>query len=688
MSWWLISYAVLALLTPGFAKAMALDLSQVRDDQPIAQQEAILRADRTVLTAHEFMQSADPLAFALAAGARPAGPNPGYSADVFWVLVDDLANASELPVSKHVVLRRGAKHQVEAYLAVNSGGAFEPPVRLQPEPASRHFAAVLTVPPHSTARLLLRVESATAISLDLHLWAEDKFRREAVAASWLLGAINGAQFVLGLYMLFLFRGTRDLRYLLTAMTAMANSVYQAHFEGIAFALVWGQPSMSSAAVSFLMGGLASAFNLALLRAMIESRRHLKSVDKYLLFPAMLIFLAFAVSWSVAPLLINRLNALLHIASATVVFATVATVYLRGQIRIKSYLIGVLLNLMLLALFVGKQAGLVSDNMAFDWLLPVISLSATILFAIAVAERFRSEVESNRQAIQRNEAKLSEMVQARTAELSKAKEAAENTLSHLVETQKQLVQSAKLASLGQLVAGVAHEINTPIGVALTASSHLAASTRQTRAEWNAAKLSRTALNRFLDVADESSGMIERNLDRAARLVQSFKQVSVDRSNDLPREVDLKVFIDELITSSASLWRGRAIEVRADVPESLQLRTYPGSLGQVLINLLQNALVHGLADQQEGVVTLSARSTTGGVLIECADNGMGIPAEHIGQIFEPFFTTRRNRGGTGLGLHIVHNLITQQLLGKIAVDSELGRGTRVRIELPDRVEASES
>ncbi|MBD8525949.1 sensor histidine kinase [Pseudomarimonas arenosa] len=651
------------------------------EDQPIVQQAAIFRTDGQAIDAKSLLTAEDPMSFALSMGAQPGAPNAGYSRQVSWLVVE-LSNPASTPLARYVVLRRGAKHQVDAMLATDAAQGFS---RLSQRPASRHYVAPMSIAAGDRVRLLLRVESFTGLSLDLHLWSESKLQREALLANWLLGSMHGAQFVLGLYMLFLFSGSRDLRYLLTAATAMCNAVYQSHFEGTAFAAVWGTADLSVSALSFLMGGVASACNLALLRAMIASRRWLPRIDRYFLFPAVLAFLCLALSWSVAPVAVNRINALLHMVSGLMILAAVATVYLRGQVRIKSYLIGVLLNLLVLLFFVGKQAGWVSDNPAFDWLLPLISLVATILFSVAVAERFRSELEANRQAIQRNEARLSDMVEARTAELSTAKETAEKALLHLIDTQKQLVQSAKLASLGQLVAGVAHEINTPVGVALTASSHLSAATREARAELQQATMTKTGLNRYFELAQESSGMIERNLDRAARLVQSFKQVSVDRSNDLAREIDLRQFIDELLASSASLWRGRPIEVNADVPDELHVLTYPGSLGQVLINLLQNALIHGLAASSAGVITVSARRRAqGGVLLECHDNGEGIRAEHLSQIFEPFFTTRRNRGGTGLGLHIVHNLVTHKLCGEIRVESEPGKGTRVQIELPDRVD----
>ena len=257
---------------------------------------------------------------------------------------------------------------------------------------------------------------------------------------------------------------------------------------------------------------------------------------------------------------------------------------------------------------------------------------------------------------------------------------------LAEAQAQLVEHAKLASLGQLVAGVAHEVNTPLGVAVTANSHLSERTAQVRAKLAEQSLSRGALAAYLEDADKSGQVLATNLRRAADLVAHFKEVSVDRTSDGQRRFELGPYLDELLESLRPSWRHRPVQVHCAIEPGLWLDSFPGALGQVVSNLVQNALLHAFEPEQAGRLTLSARALSPERLrLEVADNGRGIAAAHLGQVFAPFFTTKRGQGGTGLGLHISYNLVVQKLGGEIRVESEPGQGTRFVLLLPRSVTA---
>jgi signal transduction histidine kinase len=256
-----------------------------------------------------------------------------------------------------------------------------------------------------------------------------------------------------------------------------------------------------------------------------------------------------------------------------------------------------------------------------------------------------------------------------------------THQRLVETQQQLVVQEKMASLGQLVAGVAHEINTPLGVALTASSHLGQRARAFVGTLAERTLSPAELAAFADEAALATRMVETNLDRAVKLVRSFKQVSVDRTNDDRRTFDLVSYLNDLVQSLEPSWKRRPITLRLECPDSIRMDGFPGALGQVVTNLIQNALQHAFAAEASGAMTLQVRAPDGSrIEIVFADDGRGIAREHLPRIFDPFFTTQRGAGGTGLGLHITFNLVTQKLGGRIDVESEPGRGTRFRIVMP--------
>ena len=278
--------------------------------------------------------------------------------------------------------------------------------------------------------------------------------------------------------------------------------------------------------------------------------------------------------------------------------------------------------------------------------------------------------------------LNQIVDNRTAELSKAKTEVEQTLTSLKSTQRQLVRAEKMAALGQLVAGVAHEVNTPLGVALTGSSFLRESTEALAGALSAGQLRKQDLDSFLGSALESSQLIERNLQRAADLISNFKQVSVDRSSGERRQFNLRGFLLEVEQSMATLWRNRPVQFQLDCPADIQLDTYPGALSQVITILAQNSLLHGFAAEGGGEMRLCVRAIDPQQIeIVFADNGSGIATEHLEKVFEPFFTTKRAHGGTGLGLHILFNLVSERLGGSVTVESSHeGRGCAFILVLP--------
>jgi PAS domain S-box-containing protein len=237
-------------------------------------------------------------------------------------------------------------------------------------------------------------------------------------------------------------------------------------------------------------------------------------------------------------------------------------------------------------------------------------------------------------------------------LRASKEAAEMAYDRLHQAQDSLLQAEKMAALGSLVAGVAHEINTPIGTALTAASHLGERTDGFRALLQGGKLKKSDADRYLETATEASAIMVATIGRAAELIQSFKQVAVDQSTDIRRGFNLADYIGEILLSLRPRLRQTAHTVSVECPDDLEIDSYPGALSQVLTNFMMNSLVHGFSEGQAGTITICARlQDPDTVVIRYSDTGKGIPEKNIAKIFEPFFTTRRGSGGTGLGLHIV-------------------------------------
>ncbi len=273
-------------------------------------------------------------------------------------------------------------------------------------------------------------------------------------------------------------------------------------------------------------------------------------------------------------------------------------------------------------------------------------------------------------------------EARSAEeIFLAMQETERALDELKETQASLVQAEKMSSLALLVAGIAHEINTPVGIAFSCASHLGNRTRQIAGAFERGGMKKSDLRGYIEVAQESSRLMMTNLTRASELIQSFKQVAVDQTSQERRQFLLHNYLDEVITSLRPRLKNVPQHVLVDCPESIVVNTYPGALSQILTNLVMNALVHAFEDGEAGTISIDVGVfENSDVRLEFADDGKGIPPYHLGKVFEPFFTTRRGAGGSGLGLHIVFNLVTQSLGGRITVDSALGVGTTFHLRFP--------
>ncbi|MGB6008609.1 PAS domain-containing sensor histidine kinase [Castellaniella sp.] len=272
--------------------------------------------------------------------------------------------------------------------------------------------------------------------------------------------------------------------------------------------------------------------------------------------------------------------------------------------------------------------------------------------------------------------LERRVLERTVEL-------QSTLDRLRRTQDELLQNEKLASLGALVAGVAHELNTPIGNAVTVASTLAQTHRRFRAQTESG-LTRSALASYLDDVEEGGQIIERNLVRAAELIGGFKQLSADQTSYQRRPFDLRVLVQEVVMAMRPAVRKTNIRLRDEIPDGLTLDSFPGPLGQVLMNLINNALIHAFDGRETGLVQLSATQPDGAdtVCLTVSDDGCGVAPDDQKRIFDPFFSTRLGQGGSGLGLHITHTLVTGLLGGRIEVDSQPGQGSRFSVRLPLR------
>jgi signal transduction histidine kinase/purine-cytosine permease-like protein len=314
--------------------------------------------------------------------------------------------------------------------------------------------------------------------------------------------------------------------------------------------------------------------------------------------------------------------------------------------------------------------------------------------------------------QRNLQLQQEVKERQLAELQLQEKAQqlEQTLLNLQQAEAQLIQTEKMAALGGLVAGIAHEINTPIGIGVTAASFLVEKTDGFSRRFHSGAMKRSDLEKFVDLAQQSAQMTLTNLQRAAALIQSFKQVAVDQSSESKRVFNLNDYVEEILLQLSPKLKATQHKIKVNyvlnseqysserrnledrnledrnledrkADRALTLSSYPGAFSQIVTNLVINSLLHAYEPNDCGLITLNFRQVEKQLIFEYADTGKGILPEHLSKIFEPFFTTKRGQGGSGLGLHIVYNLVTQKLGGTIHCESQPGQGTKFIIKLPD-------
>lgn len=308
------------------------------------------------------------------------------------------------------------------------------------------------------------------------------------------------------------------------------------------------------------------------------------------------------------------------------------------------------------------------------------------------EERNQQLTAQNTALTQSETQVKELNYTLETRVTERTAALQQAMTQLQQSQASLARADRMSALGTLVAGISHELNTPIGNSVMTASTLSERVKSLQLNVERGNLRRSDLDASMTQFTQGADLILRNLERAAHLLGSFKQVSVDQTSEVRRKFDLAKVVSDVLTTIAPSLKGNSHQVRVDIPEGLILDSFPGPLGQVVINLVHNAHLHGLEGMGDnGVISISAQACDlaadiPGVALTVSDNGSGIDADNLQRIFEPFFTTRMGRGGTGLGLSIVHNIVHDMLSGRIEVGSQPGEGTHFVIRLPLSVDAN--
>ena len=297
----------------------------------------------------------------------------------------------------------------------------------------------------------------------------------------------------------------------------------------------------------------------------------------------------------------------------------------------------------------------------------------------LVEQRTALLQKSNQELELHKDNLEILVNDRTKELHA-------TIENLKQAQDQLVESAKMASLGRLVAGVSHELNTPLGIGLTFLSSLSDKILSFERAFHAGELRKVDFENFLSSAKKSSDMVITHLNQASDLVQNFKMVSVDISSDMERKFDLVEYINNVVESLKPELNNVTFELKHDAAQNYTIYTYPGFFSQIISNLVLNSKIHGFSDHKKGNIKMELRVSGENLIIDYQDDGIGMSQEVQQQIYEPFFSTTRGTGGSGLGMNILYNLVVRNLKGSVRCSSEINQGAKFIIELPGLLDRS--
>jgi len=310
-----------------------------------------------------------------------------------------------------------------------------------------------------------------------------------------------------------------------------------------------------------------------------------------------------------------------------------------------------------------------------WLISGISVVGLLMLLLLIGRLNFNYTQSQRKL--KSEIEQGQLAQV---ELMEFNEDLKNTLDTVQQMQTSMIEAETMAALGGMVAGIAHEINTPLGISITANSLLKDHIHKLLACYRQGNLTKSLFESYQQDTLESTTIMASNLDRAAELIKSFKQVAVDQTSHERRIFNLNDYLNDIVLAMKPQFKHTSHKIELDCPPTLIIDSYPGSISQIITNLINNSLKHGFDQIENGVISCTARLTPTELVFCYEDNGKGIPEAFLRKIYEPFFTTERQVGGSGLGMHLVYNIVTQLFKGNITCQSEEGQGVKFTVSLP--------
>lgn len=551
----------------------------------------------------------------------------------------------------------------------------------------RHTAFSIMLNAGESAEVLLRLNTHHPLIVPLRLWEPQAYvdysQKDWAVQAWYFG-IASAMLA---FNFLLFVALRDRIYLLYTVWIISIAMTIGIGVGVAKLFLWPLSTTWASYANAFFDNWSVAALLQFLRVMLNLHQLQAQVDRLFRY-LVLFFLVLPLAYLVDFQAMGQFVLTLTLVCGLMVLAVGVYGAYRGQRS--AWLFLVAFSTVLAAGIVGSLWGLNLLPTSF-WTvygLQVGSAVEMILLALALADRFnesrRAALQAQRtallaqeqlvQTLRSSERELEERVSNRTQEL-------QTTLNRLQLAQDELIQSEKLASLGALVAGVAHELNTPIGNVLTVASTLQHESVQLRGAMHSNRLRKSELQDGLQKMQDMAELVLSSSEKAAALVSSFKRVAVDQTSEQKRVFMLAALVGDVVVSLQPTFKTRPVSIVVDIASDIACNSYPGPLGQLLTNLIQNAMLHGFpTPQASGEIRIHGTLVEGHVQLAVADTGVGMSEEVRLRVFDPFFTTRMGQGGSGLGLSIASNIATAVLGGTLKVESEPGHGSRFIATFP--------
>jgi len=672
----LLMILLLILLPKPAHSADILTLNNNIGEYPLGRYVSILQdTDKTltikdVIKSKGFIKSIDD------------SPNPGLTSSAIWLrfIIKNASNIEawnlELRIATLDTVEFYKPDQFENFIVERTGFKQPNDKRMIPH---RFFIFRFSIPKGQTKTFYLRTHSQDAITLPMSIISEQVLDKKDYIRQYILGIYYGILTVMILYNLFIYLFLRDESYLYYVLYFGSFLMVQSYTDGILYGYLWTELTGLGVSGECFFIGLTLFFGTLFSRSFLQTSIYSPMFDKLIVIIVIVSGIYSSLTPFMPPDIMLKIIIMLGLISIPIVLAAGAVCLYRGYKPARFYLMANILFLLGIVINLFADLSLIPMNFIAEHGMRIGSGVDVTLTSIALADRIN---------ILRGELELAEIkTKALNLQLDQYNKTLEQRVlertTQLKESRDRLVQAEKMASLGELVSGVAHEINTPIGIGVTAASTLTKSTQSLETSLKNNTMTKTDFERYLDTARQSSELILKHLLRAGELVKSFKMVSADQTSSEKRQFLIGAYIEDVITSLRPEIKKTSLNIKINYVKDIEISSYPGAIAQIITNLLMNSIIHGYEKGSQGNIIIDISQTVDRVLIDFKDDGKGIEGDILPKIFNPFFTTRRGFGGTGLGLNIVFNLINQTLKGAITCQSELKAGTVFHISLPIEV-----